>query len=192
MTSQLLQLPGHLDLLHLILIVTTIIGFALYFGKVLSKSPADATTKDEVAAEVTIETTPKAEEKPQAPVDHSALQLLSLLQQEGRLIDFLYEDVSEYQDADIGAAARVIHQGSQKVLKQYFTLSPIRTEEEESRITLDAGFNTQEIQLTGNVTGSAPFTGTLVHKGWRVDQTNLPVVAEGHDCNIIAKAEVEL
>src|SRR5215831_3115113 len=35
-----------------------------------------------------------------------ALQLLALLQREGRLVDFLAEDISGYDDASIGAAVR--------------------------------------------------------------------------------------
>ena len=191
MPSQLLQFSGQFDLLHLILAAAATLFFVLFIVKLLTKPTAETSAQEK--PEVNEQPILKEQPKP-APeiVDHSALQLLSLLQQEGRLIDFLHEDVSQYQDAEIGAAARVIHQGSQKVIQDYFAFSPIRTEEEESRITLEDGFNAQEIQLTGNVTGSAPFTGTLVHKGWRVDSTRLPTVAKGHNCNIIAKAEVEL
>src|SRR5688572_25231603 len=52
---------------------------------------------------------PPAPEPPKlhaAPTE-SALQLLGLLQREGRLLDFLMEDMSGYADAEIGAAARV-------------------------------------------------------------------------------------
>ena len=34
-----------------------------------------------------------------------ALQLLSLLQREGRLVDFLQQDITTFPDADVGAAA---------------------------------------------------------------------------------------
>ena len=40
----------------------------------------------------------------------SALQLLALLQQEGRFIDFLEENVTAYSDAEIGGAARQLRQ----------------------------------------------------------------------------------
>ncbi|MFA0122211.1 DUF2760 domain-containing protein, partial [Vibrio sp. 10N.261.48.A2] len=54
------------------------------------------------------------------------------------------------------------------------------------------GFNPQEIRLTGNVTGNAPFNGTLVHKGWKATDMNLPKLAENYDASVIAPAEVEL
>ncbi len=122
----------------------------------------------------------------------SAMQLLSLLQKEARLIDFLQEDLSGFSDQEVGAAARVIHSGGQKVLTEYVTLAPIRTEQEETRITIEAGFNSQAVRLVGNVTGQAPFTGTLVHKGWQAREIRLPQLAEHFDASIIAPAEVEL
>jgi hypothetical protein len=122
----------------------------------------------------------------------SALQLLSLFQQEARLIDFLQEDVAAFSDEEVGAAARVIHSGGKKVINDYLTLAAIRSEEEESRIQVADGFNPQEVRLIGHVTGSAPFTGTLVHKGWKVTSIELPKLAKGYDAAIIAPAEVEL
>lgn len=126
-----------------------------------------------------------------APTD-SAMQLLSIMQQEARLIDFLKEDLTSFSDEEVGAAARVIHTGGQKVLADYVTLSHIRTEDEETRITIAEGFNPQEIRLTGNVTGNAPFNGTLIHKGWKATDMNLPKLAENYDASVIAPAEVEL
>ena len=117
---------------------------------------------------------------------------MSLLQQEARFIDFLQEDLKGFSDADIGAVARVVHEGGQKVIADYFTLEAVRKEEEESRITLPEGFNATEVRLTGNVIGQPPFSGTLVHRGWRAMEVRLPKLAEGHDASIIAPAEVEL
>lgn len=145
-----------------------------------------------VAVEKVIERVVEVESKlATAPTD-SALQLLSLMQQEARLIDFLNEDVTAFSDEEVGAAARVIHAGGKKVLQDYIQLTPIRGEDEESRITIEADFNPQEVRLTGNVTGSAPFNGTLVHKGWKATAITLPKLAEQYDASIIAPAEVEL
>ncbi len=122
----------------------------------------------------------------------AALQLLGLMQQEARLVDFLNEDLTGYPDADIGATARVVHDGGRKVLNEYFELSPLRNEDEETQVTLPEGFNAAEVRLTGNVVGEAPFTGILVHKGWKINRSNLPKLAPHHDASIIAPAEVEL
>ena len=137
------------------------------------------------------------EPKPAAPTlreapHEAALQLLGLLQRDARLVDFLEEDITPHGDADIGAAARIVHEGCRKVLREHFSIEPLRAEDEGSRITLDAGFDAAAIRLTGNVVGEPPFTGSLSHRGWRVVDTRLPKLVAGHDPAIIAQAEVEL
>ena len=122
----------------------------------------------------------------------AALQLLGLLQRDARFIDFVEEDVAGYSDADIGAAARVVHGGCRTVLREHFTIRPVREEAEGSRVTLPEGFDATAIRLTGNVVGKAPFTGSLSHRGWRVEDVRLPKLAASHDASVIAAAEVEL
>jgi hypothetical protein len=122
----------------------------------------------------------------------AALQLLGLLQKEARFVDFVQENVGAYSDAEIGAAARVVHEGCRKVLSQHFELEPVRREQENSRITLPKGFDASSVRPTGNIVGDPPFTGTLIHRGWRATAVKLPKIAEGHDVRIIAQAEVEL
>ncbi|MCC2970732.1 DUF2760 domain-containing protein [Massilia sp. IC2-476] len=127
-----------------------------------------------------------------APSAESALQLLSLLQREARLIDFTQENLSAYSDADIGAAARVVHEGCARVLREHFTIEPVRAEAEGARVTLEEGFDAASVRLTGNVVGQAPFKGTLSHRGWRASKVQLPQLAEKHDARVLAPAEVEL
>ena len=122
----------------------------------------------------------------------AALQLLGLLQKEARFIDFIKEDIATYSDADIGVAARVVHEGCNKALNEHFTLAPVRSEQEGGKITLQQGFDASSVRLTGNIVGSAPFTGTLIHKGWQVTNIRLPKLTQGHNANILAAAEVEL
>jgi hypothetical protein len=162
-----------------------------------------AETKREVARPAETAPTPSREAEKQAPAKpetvvlrettpDAALQLLGLLQKEGRFIDFIQENVGAYSDADIGAAARVVHEGCSKVLRQHFELGPVRSEAEGNRITLPKGFDASAVRLTGNIVGEPPFTGTLVHRGWRLKNIKLPKVTEGHDVKILAAAEVEL
>lgn len=121
-----------------------------------------------------------------------ALQLLGLLQQEGRLVDFLQQDVTGFNDTDVANAARVVHQGCRKVLEQYFRLVPVSDGNEGERLTLVEGFDPARFRVTGNVVGQPPFSGTLVHRGWRADEVKLPKLAPEHDVAVIAPAEVEL
>ena len=134
---------------------------------------------------------PPAPQLREAPHE-AALQLLGLLQRDARFIDFIEEDVKAYSDADIGGAARVVHEGCRKVLREHFSIQPLRSETEGSRLTLPEGFDAAAVRVTGNVVGKAPFTGTLSHRGWRVTDTRLPKLAAGHDAAIVAQAEVEL
>jgi hypothetical protein len=122
----------------------------------------------------------------------SALQLLALMQRDARLIDFCQENLGGYDDAQIGSAARLVHEGCVKVLREHFNIEPVRGEAEGSRVSLPAGFDAASVKLTGNVVGQAPFNGTLNHRGWRVAEVRLPQLAPGHDPKVIAPAEVEL
>jgi len=129
---------------------------------------------------------------PAATEPQSALQLLCLLQQHGRLIDFLQEDITTFSDQEVGAAARLVHQGCRQTLEEYLAIRPVREEPEGTRVTLGADFDASLVRLIGNVVGEAPFTGTLIHRGWRATQVRLPRVAEGHDLKVLMAAEVEL
>ncbi len=121
-----------------------------------------------------------------------ALQLLALLQREGRLVDFLSEDIGSYDDASIGAAVRDIHRGCKKVLLEHFGVEPVLEAEENEVVTVDTGFDPARIRLVGNLAGSGPFKGTLRHHGWRAAKVSLPSLNEGLDTTIVAPAEVEL
>ena len=128
----------------------------------------------------------------EVPTHTAALQLLGLMQREARFVDFIQEDVAPYTDAEIGAAARVVHEGCRKVLREHFTIAPVRAEAEGSRVTLQAGFDAAAVRLTGNVVGQAPFTGTLGHRGWQVTEVKLPQLTDTETAKVIAQAEVEL
>ncbi|WP_312306228.1 DUF2760 domain-containing protein [Pulveribacter sp.] len=122
----------------------------------------------------------------------AALQLLGLLQRQARFVDFVQEDVAGYADAEIGAAARVVHEGCRKVLAEHFTLAPVRAEAEGSRVTLPAGFDAAAVHVSGNVVGQPPFAGTLAHRGWQVEDVRLPQLTDPQAARIVAQAEVEL
>jgi hypothetical protein len=153
----------------------------------------DAALAGKVAAlEIPVAPAPKPAEPPPEKTHAAGLAVLSLLQREGRLIDFLQEDVAAFSDAEIGAAARVVHAGSRKVLAQYLTLEPILKDAEGASVTVPSGFNAERIRLTGNVAGQPPFRGALKHHGWVATSVRLPAVPATLDARILAPAEVEL
>jgi hypothetical protein len=120
------------------------------------------------------------------------LRILILLQREGRLVDFLLEDLLAYSNEQVGAAVRDIHNQCQKVLKQHLVLAPIFKESEGETVQVPAGFDPALVQVTGNVTGEPPFHGNLKHHGWRVQEILLPPPPKGQDEFVLQPAEVEL
>lgn len=170
------------------------LAFSVLFNAERAAQLQHDEAEDELPAANT-QTPPAAEPQPvivRETTPEAALQLLGLLQREARFVDFVQEDVAAYSDADIGAAARVVHEGCRKVLGEHFSIEPVRSESEGSSITLAEGFDAAAVRLTGKVVGKPPFTGNLGHRGWRVTDTRLPKLAEGHDASVIAQAEVEL
>ncbi|MBK7857367.1 MAG: DUF2760 domain-containing protein [Archangiaceae bacterium] len=122
----------------------------------------------------------------------SGLFLLSMLQREGRFVDFVLEDVAGVSDDQLAGAARVVHEGCRKVLKQYLSIEPVLPQEEGATVDVPAGFDAGRIRLTGNVAGAPPFKGALKHHGWAAKDVKLPQPPTALDVKILAPAEVEL
>ncbi len=146
--------------------------------------------------------TPTRESKPAAVVEaasppppdrgEAALRLLALLQQEGRLVDFLEEDLAPYSDAQIGSAVRTIHSGCRAVLRERLDLAPILPGAEGATVTVERGFDPAAVRVTGNVHGEPPYQGVLRHPGWRSAAFRMPDSTGNRDHSILAPAEVEV
>jgi len=127
-----------------------------------------------------------------APVSETAaLQLLGALQEGGRLVDFLLEDVGAYTDEQIGAAVRSIHDPCRAALRSCLAIEPVMRGSEGETVTVAAGFDPSAVRLVGNVGGQGPFSGALRHPGWRVTAVTIPA-PKGRDPRVLAPAEVEL
>lgn len=124
--------------------------------------------------------------------DFSHLRLLHHLQQSGRLIDFLKEDIKMFSDAQVGAAVRKIHEDCAQVIEELVTIRPLREEGEGSLIHIQKGYDPLEIKLSGKIKGEPPFTGILVHRGWKVQKRSLPKQTDRLRSEVIASAEVEI
>jgi hypothetical protein len=169
-------------------------------------APVKALPPDVVAAQkaktMPLQPAPHLPEKPAAPAaaqpvpgqgfKDGALQLLALLQREGRLVDFLREAIDGYDDATVGAAVRDIHRGCKKAIDDHFTLEPVMGGAENDRVSVAIGFDASRIRLVGNVSGQPPFSGTLRHHGWAATRIKLPQVTGQVDHTVVAPAEVEI
>lgn len=137
-----------------------------------------------------------AQEEPrEAPAGTSAdtaVHLLALLQREGRLVDFLREDIGAYDDTQVGAAVRTIHASCRKVLTEHLNIEPVLDGTEGDRVAVPEDFDPSAVRLTGNVSGVAPFRGELRHAGWKAVSVTLPEQPIGQNPQIIAPAEVEI
>src|SRR5215471_1807999 len=99
--------------------------------------------------------------------DAEIASFLGMLQEKGRLVDFLMDNINPYNDAQIGAAARVVHTGCKSLLQEHFSIHPLRTEDEGSTVQVPAEYAVDEYRLVGKIAGQPPFSGVLVHCGWK-------------------------
>ncbi|HXG12680.1 MAG TPA: DUF2760 domain-containing protein [Gemmataceae bacterium] len=135
---------------------------------------------------------PPAAEAPPRP-SGAPLRLLAIFQRDGRLIDFLTEDLQAVtDDAQVGAAVREIHRKCQEALKEHLVLEPVLPQNEGETVEVPPGFDPSAIRVTGNVPPQPPFRGTLLHRGWRVREIKLPPLPQGQDEFILQPAEVEV
>ena len=129
----------------------------------------------------------------ETPVETNAraAQILAILQRDGRLVDFLMEDLAAYSNDQVGAAVRDVHRGCRQALDKYATLAPVFEAAEGSAVTVDASSDAARVKVVGNAAGSPPFRGVLRHRGWEATRLDLPPLpATGR--TVLAPAEVEI
>jgi hypothetical protein len=156
---------------------------ANYAARVAAAAEAPADALPAAVSEAKVEAAP-------ASSSGAALQLLSLLQREGRFVDFVEQDITSFSDADVGAAARLVHEGCRRALHSHSRIVSVRSEAEGAPLTLERA--SADVKLVGNVAGSAPFRGVLRHRGWRIERFELPTLIGSHDPKLVAPAELEL
>jgi hypothetical protein len=191
------QLKPFINLYTATYVITFVLLFALLQWMFLRNGLRKALAKAQLSPAKTtkkIKTQPSAQEREKKNNERRRefLHLFSVLQREGRLMDFLSEELDQYDDAQIGAAVRNIHTNCKKTILKYIHPKAVLEEDEGSQIEIPAGFDPALIKLTGNVVGEPPFKGIVRHRGWRTKQFELPVLSEGQNSLVIAPAEVEI
>jgi hypothetical protein len=162
-------------------------AFRAFFSLIFHGRIAD----DILAAFAVSPSAPAVAPTPASDTTDRATQILALLQRDGRLIDFLMEDLAAYPDAQIGAAARDVHAGCREALSRYVTLTPVFDDEEGGAVTIERGTDPARVKVVGNVVSTPPFNGILRHRGWEATRVELPPLA-GTGRTIVAPAEVEI
>jgi hypothetical protein len=164
---------------------------ALALLAVILVSPGKAPEPEHLKAEAAkLMPVPAAGNQAEAEV----VGFLATLQERARLVDFLMEDIATYDNDQVGAAARVVHEGCKAALREHFNIRSVREENEGSFITIPVGYAADEYRLIGNIRGAGPFSGTLVHRGWKTEWVKLPRIlrVNAERLPTIAPAEVEL
>jgi hypothetical protein len=158
--------------------------FSILFSGVL---PADIAQAFGYSKVIPIKATPAP--KPQSGPNDGAVQILSVLQRDARLVDFLMEDISAYSDEQVGAAVRDVQLQSRQTLERYLKLQPV-IDGVEGDFTKTEGLAAASVKLVGNVPPSGKAAGgVLRHKGWKAEKVDLPTLPPG---NILAPAEIEV
>jgi hypothetical protein len=157
--------------------------FAILFGRPLPREVMPAPARAAAPAPVKTE--------PQPPSSAYALQLLAILQRDSRLLDFLMEDIASFEDDQVGAAVRSLHDQARDSLARYLSLQPV-IDGVEGAYTRPTVTDPAAIKFIGNVPATRPDGGTLRHKGWRAAKVDLPAVNPKQDATIIAPAEIEI
>jgi hypothetical protein len=134
---------------------------------------------------------PTATAAPAGRASDGALQILSILQRDSRLLDFLMEDLTSYSDDQIGAAVRELHDQCRDSVSRYITLQPV-IDGVEGTFAQAPSKDPGIVKFVGNVPATPPAGGTLRHKGWRAAKVDLPALPAKQDATILAPAEIEI
>jgi hypothetical protein len=184
-----LLVPAAADYSQFLVIASLIVALALLIAAFVrgdAKPPAEPAVAQAVK--------PILAAVPQNQAQVEVVTLLGIFQEKGRFVDFLMEDIAPFSDAEVGSVARAVHQGCKAALNEHFQIEAIRPEGEGARVTVPVGYAADEFRLVGNLSGAAPFTGKIVHKGWRATSVKLPRIlnADSNHLPAIAPAQVEI
>lgn len=135
-----------------------------------------------------------AKASPQAkplPAQNAAITLLATLQRDARLIDLIYENLDQYQDAQVGAAARPCLKQCRQSLDRILKIEKLVAANESDTIPVPADASVARFRWIGEAPASETATAKLVHPGWRAASVQLPQWSgQAADAEIIAPAQV--
>lgn len=189
-TAQAFILEFYLPLIAAVLVVMGLLMWLLLRASLAKQVRLAAPAKPKAAK---APRSAKAERKEQKIKEQRLfIHLLGVLQKEGRFMDFLSENLEPFEDAQIGAAVRNVHDSCAQAVNKYLAPGAVLDQNEGEEVTIPEGFDASTIKLTGNVSGNPPFKGILRHKGWQARKLETPILSSSQNAAVICPAEVEI
>ncbi len=154
---------------------------------------ATATAPEKQAAQTETPPTRVAQSaKAAGPARSDAITLLATLQREARFVDLVQESLSEYSDAQVGAAARDVLRDCRAVIERFFDLQPVVDQPEGTPVEIPAGKAAGRYRLIGTDQAAVSGRGAVVHHGWEAKKCQLPQWSGSKELSlIVAPAELE-
>lgn len=129
------------------------------------------------------------ERKEVPPKRSDALTLISSLQREARLLDLIMEPLDQFEDAQIGAAAREVLRDSRKTLERMFAIAPVANVEEGDSLEIPESPSPSKYRLVGSATARK---GLVTHRGWQATKIEIPKwTGMSSEALMLAPIEVE-
>lgn len=158
-------------------------------------APVDAYVEQKPAmASEHVKKTPtpnKPESVKPLPAQNPAITLLATLQRDARLIDLIYENLDQYQDAQVGAAARPCLKQCRQSLDRILKIEKLVAATENDVINVPSDASVARYRWIGESPASETGTAKLVHPGWQAASVQLPQWSgQAADAEIIAPAQV--
>jgi hypothetical protein len=126
--------------------------------------------------------------------ENEVIALLALLQEKGRFLDFLEQDLVSVSNEQLGVVSRVVHAGCKEVIAKFVTLEPLADRAEGDQIELSSGYDPGSWRLLGHVRDNPPYRGTILHRGWkivRLSPNSLPERKKGNSVLYPAELQVQ-
>lgn len=167
----------------LLLAVGMAARFAIQYPRTIPASPGNEAIPDPVR--------PDPEELGEQSARFACASLLAQLQEKGRFIDFVMEDVSKATDTQLGAVARVVHQGCSEVIRSVVSVEPIRNEPEGAQIPIPTSAERNQYRIQGDLNSAA--AAKILHRGWRIQEYRLsrPADPTNSEPPVLAPAQIK-
>ncbi|WDQ18473.1 DUF2760 domain-containing protein [Rhodopirellula sp. P2] len=166
------------------------------FDRQVAERVALALDGVDLASQSAAESTPAVvEQKPLGDAlresgQSDAITLLAALQRDARLVDLIHENLDQYGDDQVGAAARPCLKQCRQTLDRLLGIVPLVEVSDGQVLPVDVSTSSARLRWVGESSGASQ--GKVVHHGWVATQVQLPAWSgSADDALVIAPAQVQ-